>query len=428
MVWYRAPTGAKFFTERHRYASLNNRRGVFTDDGGIGEVPGAARVWSNGSLPASYDGLRVAGATADFVSGCTGEPDLVWFADGSMPYLCSTDPCLPCFTVDNPGYSTVEFRSGPSGSWLPMAHVSGDHWTASYSVSGNTLLLDTDCGALRAGCQGLRVRFGSLPSPTTFGAARSLTLSSHQYDYYVPPIGAFPGLQHSIRTSIPSTPTFPRQHASIGTNNSTSTPLTLSEATLAGSTLLAVVTQMGTAGVGGSLATPTIPGWTLLGEASAHQMSILYRHAAPSVTGVTLTTNGVADNLIFTVVEFAGTSPGVPELGTTMWPGGNSASFNITQGGTVDACAVVAAMRIRNAVGPVPSDSWAFSPTGGGTGSPTDSSGIMPYVLNSPGAASKIETTWHTNWIAFSRPSSTVWTVTGFNTLVTWLAALVRVP
>ena len=93
--WYWCPPGAKLFSSRHHFASLNwdkgNDNGIHT----VGEVPGAARTWRNGSIPGPYPGDHPAGPLANFTSGCSGVPDLPW--SGGMPTACAVVSPTSCW-------------------------------------------------------------------------------------------------------------------------------------------------------------------------------------------------------------------------------------------------------------------------------------------------------------------------------------------
>jgi hypothetical protein len=93
--WFWCPPGAKYFTNRHTFGSLVWDGGQSVGTHTIGEVPGAPRVWRNGSIPGPYPGDHPAGPLASFVSGCSGQPDLPW--SGGMPTACAVPLPTACW-------------------------------------------------------------------------------------------------------------------------------------------------------------------------------------------------------------------------------------------------------------------------------------------------------------------------------------------
>jgi len=171
------------------------------DDGSIGEVSSAVRVWRDGSMPAAYDGQRIAGNLADFSGGCGASPDLVWLADDSMPILCASTaviPCLHSLSTELPGYNTVEFRLG-TGAWVSGTGLGGDLWTATLGgLPVQTQLTPRS----PSGCQDLYYGANpSTPSNYTAGMPIGIDGSTHTYHYSTTAAYSWPGGDVYVRIS-----------------------------------------------------------------------------------------------------------------------------------------------------------------------------------------------------------------------------------
>jgi hypothetical protein len=322
VAWYFCPTGAKKFSSRHRYASLNNARGLYVDDGSIGEVPGAARPWRNGSEPAAYDGQRIAGTASDFDTGSPTGSTLSWAGTPEMPIACMLTPPPPCFTPQLANYNTVEMSFDGGVTWLSASPVGGDHWQYSYTVGGRNFLVDTFCGGLVSGSMSLEI------SPTT-PISTAGVYPTYAFSSTYPPKWTFrtvagnpanwTGGDTWVRISVqPKT----RQTVSNVATQATSISCTLPAASIAGNSLALFFLQHGNDASGGILANPTTPsGWTLYATSTDKRLSAWYRLNAPSTTAISVASNGAGDLQQIFAAELA-TLPGAGLQGNNHTFGG----------------------------------------------------------------------------------------------------------
>jgi hypothetical protein len=294
-------------TERHRFASLNfDKHKGDPDDGQIGEITDAPRVWCDGSAPS---GLTHAftGATAGLVSGCAGLPALDFMPDGSVPILCTSGVCLTCFSTALPSYDTVEYRLGTSGSWLPMVHSSGDLWTKIVSISGGTLHLSTNCGLSVAGCQGLGVGVQGTSGPIINSPVVPLSLSSLIYDYYAQAYGPYAGGHVQLRISHTAPSLAIRQACSKIAQGATSLSANWPAPTLAGSCIVHLFTQFGNDISGGVFGDPTTPSsFTKFAVTPSHRMTGFIRFGAPAESVRAIACSSAGDLQYSAAVELTG--------------------------------------------------------------------------------------------------------------------------
>jgi hypothetical protein len=295
--WYFCPPGAKVFSGRHSYASLNYQTGRWpTSDTSIGEVVGALRPWRNGSLPAPYDGQRIGGTAGWFSSGCSGHPDLVWGGTPAWPLACMLTPPAPCFTTALSNYDLCDISYDNGSTWTPLTFASTDHWTGSVSYSGTAFDVSTTCGGISSGSQSLLVQQHT--TPTNFGQYNASSFSSSY-----PPTWHYALLAGSPTWSGPAQVLL-RIRCSDSTNgfgtvhgtNLTSATLNVPSGNLAGDSLFCWLTQSGV-GNGGSIVVPTLPsGWIQLHAGGSNGQFLYWKQNAPQTSTVTITGIGAPDN------------------------------------------------------------------------------------------------------------------------------------
>lgn len=294
--WFFAPLGAKHFMGRHRYASLNNARGRFTDDGSIGEVPGAARPWRNGSIPAPYDGQLLGGDASWFDSGCSGHPALAWSGDPSWPIACRISPPPPCVTATLPDRNQVYLSVDGGASWIRCAFIGTDDFQwSSVTVSGHTYNFESRCGLIDAGTPGMQLR-------TTGGtvlanwASTSVSGSYPQQWEFPTTVGTpagWPGVTVKMRAIIE--PTFTRSAVVLG-HNSNSLTVSFGSATDPNSMVVLAYFQNGTDISGGILQVPATPsGWTSHLAATSKRSYVWSHGPGLSISSMTITGCNAAD-------------------------------------------------------------------------------------------------------------------------------------
>ena len=308
--WFFAPTGALWFTDRHRFASLNYWKGDWdASDTTAGEVVGAPRPWRDGSLPAAYDGGRFAGTTTWADTGCTGHPDLTWGGSPAMPVGCVFTPHPPCLSVPYANYNNVEFS--PDGiTWTLLPNTSGgDNWSGNIIVFGRTWTIHTDCGGIISGAQSLRINETAVPSNTT-------TVSSSGYSASFPATWTFtivPGslIGWSAVTVYIRTRTDGAIQGSSSATTHLSPSLTIAApgSPIAGDSDFIWFNQQGITG-GGSIVSPTLPaGWSALHLGPGNINSLWWRSNASTFPSVSISGLGNPDN-VFAIRWISRTRPG----------------------------------------------------------------------------------------------------------------------
>jgi len=295
--WYFCPPGAQIFPDRHQFASLNWWKGDWdASDTSIGEVVGAPRLWSDGSLPAPYDGGRIAGTSSWFTSGCSGHPALVWAGDPAMPVQCMLTPPGPCLTNALANYDIVEFSIDGGTSWIAATHISGDHWRITAAISGFTWQLDSDCALATPAAQGLTVQ--KLTGSPVIGLYNASDYSSTYPNTWTYATSAghpvdWPGTTIKVRVRcsnqlVSSQLTFGHTNGSLG--------ITLGSGYKTGDSILVGVQQFGIT-QGGSIVVPTMPsGFTLLHSGTSNAVTWWYKPNAYPLTSVSATGLNLPDN------------------------------------------------------------------------------------------------------------------------------------
>lgn len=303
VAWYFAPPGAILFAKEHNFGSLNYSKGEWdVSDTTIGEVVGAARTWRNGSLPAPYDGGRIAGTTGEFTSGCSGIPDLVWFGSPAMPIACLLSPPPPCFSDVIPNVDVCEISFDGGATWSSLGQLSLNRYQSNITVAGILWTFLTDCGLPLSGNQGIQIQQVSPPGPANTYGSTSYVASypptwSIPTDAGSPP--GWPGTTIKIRAKCDG--------KFVGLRNASGNSLTTLSVPavagqLAGDSLFAWFSQQGVSN-GGSIVVPTFPaGWSSLHIETSNRAMLYWLPNAAIGTGLTLTGIGHPDNCGLTMV------------------------------------------------------------------------------------------------------------------------------
>lgn len=364
--WFFCPTGAKFFTARHRYASLNNVPGDYVDDGSIGEVPGAVRSWRNGSLPAPYDGQRIGGSTADFFNGCTNGA-LPWAGSPAMPVACMLTPTPPCLSGPYPNYDRVDISFDNGFSWNALSQTSGDSWGAQFGVDSILWSTTTQCGGITPTVQALSIAQVSNPlnvavynpsaySPTYPATWTYTTIYGHPAGWVRGKVLLRTRCSGSLRSS---------GYAS-GLNASS-----LSIASLpflkVGDSLIAVLFQFTETGVFGPLPTPVISsGYAPVHTPADKQMSVWL---LPNYAGGTpVTVSGLGANALQDLYLIAVVTPPAAAVRGSVFLDNQAGALTLSPGSvsfTGDDTSVIGFFgQYRLAIGSTPQPN--FSSIGGG--------------------------------------------------------------